>query len=255
MSDNDMRIIDDQALYDLNNELEYTADSLLKVEESVESYFGGVKEALEKQLELLRERLEEAEEELAAAEEDLSSCEASQTCDEDGNYTPSCASEERAAQAARRKVEECRRKYEAGREIVNNCQSEWDTYHKPYSFLSPAGGHDFIDHAANKHTDEATETLKQVIEINNRYLQKNFGGESANPVDRTNLSHVRPENVPLTKDQQEHRREGMVMQVNREFSAPKVAANRVMVCPTCGRPYAMCICTRKKDNVEFLKKE
>lgn len=254
MSDNEIYIIDDQSLYDLNNELEYAADSLLKVEESVESYFGGVKEALEKQLELLRERLEEAEKELEAAEADLSSCEASQTRDDDGNYTHSCASEERAVQAARREVEECRRKYEAGKEIVNNCQSEWDTYHKPYSFLSPAGGHDFIDHAANKHTDEATETLKKVIEINNRYLQMAFGGEPANPIENTNPSHVRPENIPLTKDQQDSRREGMVMQVNREFGAPKVAANRVMVCPSCGRPYAMCICARKKDNVEFLKK-
>jgi len=254
MSDREMHIRDDNALKDLNNAFEYAADSLLKIEESVESYFAGVKNALEQQLELLLKQLEQAQEELCAARESLSSCEASQTEDEDGNITPSCKWEASAVVEAEEKVAECQRKYEAGGKIVDNCQSEWETYHKQYTFLSPAGGHFFVDHASNKHTDESTETLKKIIEIEDRYQKSTFGNSSNSPIRDSELSHVRPENKPLTEDEQKYRREVITDQISREQSAPKVNANRVMACPCCGRPLAMCICSRKKENMEIITK-
>ena len=105
MSEPSAHIRDHQSLIELNNTLEYSADSILKILEQVDSYLKGVIEALKKQMKVLEEELRAAEESLAEAEKAHSSCLASQRWveeyeDEDGNthggyYTPSCNSEAR----------------------------------------------------------------------------------------------------------------------------------------------------------------
>ena len=46
-------IRDRNSLVELNNILEYTADSILKILESVDSYLSGVRDVLNSQLEIL----------------------------------------------------------------------------------------------------------------------------------------------------------------------------------------------------------
>ena len=111
-------IRDRNSLVELNNSLEYTADSILKILESVDSYLSGVRDVLNRQLEILGKELEDAEQELSDAESEWNDCLASQEWDEDSEtYRPSCSTEEGRVSKAREYRDICREKYDAGCKI------------------------------------------------------------------------------------------------------------------------------------------
>lgn len=243
MSDNKIHILNDNSLVDLNNTLEYTADSLLKIEEAVDKYMTGVIDTLNQQMEILRKRLAQAQEKLAAAEADLSSCEASQTWDEEDEcWHPSCDAEAAAVSAAEEEVRECQQNVDKGEEILSRCQTEYDTYHEPVSFLYPPGGHYLIDYAAHNFTDAATQTMRQLIEAVGRYRQFHFNGSSGQ--ETANADNNQP-----NAQEDEQKRKNALEEIKGNQSYVNPDANRVMVCPKCGRPLSMCSCSANRDMV------
>lgn len=254
MSSGDVFVRDPSSLADLNNTMEYVADSLLKIEESVDSYLEGVQEVLKKQQEMIKQKLEEAKEKLSEAEEALSSCEASQTKDEDGNYTPSCDSEQCAVEAARAEVQEWEEKYKKACDIVEEVKKEIDLYHQPSEATAPPGGQCYIKYLAGEHTDKATQGLRQCIENIEDYMSadanngKELGERIANP-------HQKEDDLPLSEEEKAARFEEMSgYNIKKQGESPdKIAdANRVMKCPSCGRPMALCICGNKRSDMVII---
>lgn len=255
MGDGDIFVRDPASLEELNNTMEYVADSMLKIEESVDSYLEGVKAVVEQQRDAIKEKLEEAEERLSEAEEDLSSCEASQTEDEDGNITPSCNYERQAVREAREEVEEWRKKFEAACNIVDEVNHEIEEYRAPGSFLYPPGGKYFTQYLAGEFTDKATESLRICLDHIQEYQEARAsdGKVSANEIiENPNKSE---DDIPLSDSEKEVRRENLVEKVVDEQAkkSENIAdANRVMKCPTCGRAKALCICGNIRKDMKMI---
>ena len=258
MEYDDVFVRDPSSLVDLNNTMEYVADSLLKIEESVDSYLDGVQTVLEEQRDAIKERLEEAEERLSEAESDLSSCEASQTLDEDGDYTPSCSSEQRAVESARREVEKWQRKYDEACRIVDAVKHEVDNYRFTGGILTPPGGKCFIQYLAGEHTDKATESLRKCLDIVNEYQNAPANnGESliGNIIVNPNKTD---DDCPLTDNEKEQRFAdllGNVIDRQAQNAQYLANANRVMKCPDCGRAKALCVCGNKRKDMIIINKD
>lgn len=258
MEHDDVFVRDPSSLVELNNTMEYVADSLLKIEESVDSYLEGVKTVLEEQRNAIKEKLDEAEEELSEAESDLSSCEASQTRDEDGNYTPSCSSEERAVERARREVEKWQRKYDEACRIVADVNHEVDNYRFTGGILNPPGGKCFIKYLAGEHTDKATESLRNCIDIVNEYQEapaNNGEGVTGDIMENPNKTD---DDRPLSDEEKEQRFgeiSGNVIGQQAHDSRDLADANRVMKCPGCGRPMALCVCGNLRKDMKIINKD
>lgn len=251
----DVFVRDPASLVDLNNTIEYSADSLLKIEESVDRYLDGVKEVLEKQRDIIKEKLDEAEVALSEAEADLSSCEASQTQDEDGNYTPSCDSERSAVENARKEVEIWKKNYDAACRIISEMDYEIDNYRRSGGPLYPSGGKYFIRYLAEDHTDKATESLRGCIEIITDY-QESRATDGEFPVEVTIENPNKTEDdKPLTEDEKKVRFgefANEIVKKQAENSGEIAGANRVMKCPDCGRPKALCVCgSIRKDMIIY----
>ncbi len=251
----DVFVRDPSSLAELNNTTEYVADSLLKIEESVNSYLEGVKTVLEEQKEAIKEKLDEAEEKLSDAEDDLSSCEASQKKDEDGNYTPSCNCERRAVESARREVEEWKRKYNEACRIVNETNNEIENYRDSGGLLSPPGGKYFIQYLSGEFTDKATESLRGCIDIINEYHEApaNEGGVlTEDIIENPNKTN---DDKPLTDYEKAARFEGLsgkVIDKQAQNSRNIADANRVMKCQNCGRLKALCICGNVRKDMKII---
>lgn len=254
-------IRDDNSLVELHNTLEYSADSMLKILESVNGYLQGVLQAMEKQMEMLKKQLEEANERLQCAEDALRSCESSQEYDEEsGEYYPSCSAEQGEVQSAREWQKECQEKYDAAQRILDECKYEVGEYKKDGGFIIPPGGEKTLEYLTKTHTDKALEKLRIIMEKENDYqgtpvtLGADVNGSSsvstrgAAPV----AVNVDKDNIPLTAEEKKERhqkalREVIERQKYNSYRNEIADANRCMVCPKCGRPYVCCICYNVRD--------
>lgn len=252
----DVFVRDPSSLAELNNTTEYVADSLLKIEESVDSYLEGVKTVLEEQRDAIKEKLDEAEEKLSEAEDDLSNCEASQTEDEDGNYTPSCNWERRAVEAARKEVEEWRRKYNEACRIADEVNREIENYRDQGGPLHPPGGKYFIHYLAGEHTDKATESLRGCIDIIQEYHEASANDGNVGTNEIIENPNKTDDDKPLTESEKEDRFAELSRRAidhQAQNSGSIADANRVMKCSSCGRPKALCICGNMRREMRIYK--
>ena len=250
-------IRDIHSLEELNNMICFTGESMANIEENVSNYLNGVKEVLDQQLEMIREKLEEAKEWLSEAQDALSSCEASQSYDEEtGEYCPSCSSEEREVERAQREVEEWQKKYDEGKKIVDECQGELDDYYYPGSPLSPPGGHHLIRIMSERQTPKATQQLQDYIADVYEYKQHDVGGEPDSTIDSNPF--IKEDDVPLTEDDKSIEFKNNIQNIKDEQEADSYRndikdANRVMRCPSCGRPPQLCICQNRHVDVNLYQ--
>ena len=261
MSEPSAHIRDHQSLIELNNTLEYSADSILKILEQVDAYLKGVIEALKKQMKVLEEELRAAEEALAEAEKAHSSCVASQRWvdeyeDEDGNthggyYTPSCNSEASAVERCREERDRCQEKYEKAKCICDDCEHEIDEYKKEPGFIIPPGGEKLMEALAKDHTDKATSKMRDILAVVEKYLRYNMS---------TKASCLSPEEK---KERFNNAIQKVIeRQQNENYGSRQIAdANRVIRCPRCGRPPIACICnnTREREytreNIQIIRND
>lgn len=253
-----VNIRDVHSLEEMNNMIAFSGEAMANIEENVSNYIDGVKEVLDQQLEIIREKLDEAKERLQEAEDDLSDCEASQTEDEDGNITPSCNMERWAVQRARTEVDKWQKKYDKGKEIVDECQQEIDDYNFPGSFLYPPGGHYLIENMSQNQTPKIGEQLQEYIGEAYEVLQQDVGGDPAAAQEITN-PNVKEEDVPLSQNERLAKFRANI-QGQKEEQAAEAArydikdANRAMRCPSCGRPLQLCICRNLHANAVIYEK-
>lgn len=242
-----VNIRDVHSLEEMNNMIAFTGEAMANIEENVSNYINGVKDVLDQQLDIIRQKLEEAEQELAEAESALSSCEASQSYDEEsGEYTPNCAWEERAVSRARREVEKWQKKYDEGKNIVDECQGEITDYNDPGGVISPPGGHYLILNMSQSQTPKIGEQLREYIDEAYDVLQQDVGGDSA-AVQEISNPNVKEEDIPLSKDERFAKFRANIQgqkeeQAHEAYVYNIKDANRAMRCPTCGRPLQLCIC-------------
>lgn len=265
-------IRDHQSLIDLNNTLEYGADSILKILESVNNYLQDVKEALSKQLKVLEEELRIAEEELSEAERAHSSCVASQRWveeyeDEDGNthggyYTPSCDSEASEVERCQKERDRCQERYDKGKRICDECDNEIAKYKEIGGFATPPGGEKTLEYLAKDHTNKATSKMREILDVVEEYLRCNMSTRSYNTSNigtAPNLNDSESDQ-PLSPTQKEERFTNAVQRViqkqqDENYGSDKIAdANRAIVCPDCGRPVVACICSNARDR-EYTREQ
>lgn len=255
-------IRDSQSLAELNNSLEYSADSLLKILESVDNYLSGVRDVLNRQLGLLEQELQAAEKALSEAESSLSSCLASQKWDDDSEtYIPSCDSEETRVSIARDKRDECQEKYDNGRRIVEEFESELSKYKEPGGF-GPPGGEKTLENLAKEHTDAAVDKMHRILEVVEKYINQpmHLGSKIPNkpsPDDRQNeLTYV-----PLTAEEKKQRFETAKQRIldrQKEDNRGEHKindANRIIICPTCKRPLALCTCGNNREYLRIIQQK
>lgn len=253
-------IRDHQSLIELNNVLDYSADSILKILESVNSYLEGVQEALSKQMAMLEEELQKAKEKLAKAEKALSDCKSSQKWDEEDEvYRPSCSSETSRVQSAREKRDLCQEKYDKAQHIVNECKSEIDKYKQSGGFIIPPGGEKTLEYIAQEHTDKATAKMKEILEVVEEYLKcsmsiKSCYASSAGSIPAKHSdSSGNNEDKPLSQGEKKEKFANAIQKViarqhSENYGDRQIAdANRVMICPGCKRPLVACICPHTRE--------
>lgn len=267
MSDSKAHIRDAQSLEELHNTLEYGADSLLKILESVNDYLQGILQAMEKQMEVLKKQLEEAEKRLEYAEDALRSCESSQEYDEEsGEYYPSCSVEQSAVQSARKRRDECQKKHDDAQKILDECKYEVAEYKKEGGFIIPPGGEKTLEYLAQTHTDKASEKLRVIIDKVSEYQKTPASLNGSGNIASSDSGKLAPvvvpvneDSIPLTAEEKKERQQKALREVidrqKDESHRNDIAdANRCMVCPKCGRPYVCCICRNLRDE-EYTRKE
>lgn len=275
MSDSKACILDHNSLGDLNNAFEYAADSVLKVQKAVADYLKGVIEVMERQLEIVAQKYEEAKNQLAAAKERLASAEAAlQSARENMNncmdgsddlpgYIASAAygaMNAAAVGAARTMVAAARadcaraqhncdkweKNYEIAKEVVSQCKtykSDWE-----YQDLFSGGGDYHLELLGNQHTDEATDKLRKIIEVVEKYLnipissQGNRKTEDIEVLDKYDKRKIISNSDTKVRNEQ-------IYELNRHDAA---GATRVAKCKKCGRPLSICICGNTRKNIELL---
>lgn len=250
MSDTSAYIRDPRSLAELSNTLTYSADSILKLLNSVKNYLSGVQEVLANQVEILANELESAEQALAEAEEDLRFCEASQEWDEEEHeYYPSCSSESSAVAGAREVRDECKRKYDEGCRIKSDCEREIKLYQRSGDILSSCGGEKLLEHLAVEHTDKATRKMQEILDAAEEMASSRVTiGRDLRRSDSVSDNRLRFEDKPLTKEDREERFKNAIQNVierqhDKNYGGRKIAdANKAMKCPKCERPILACIC-------------
>lgn len=255
-------IRDPQSLIELSNVLKWSADSILKILESVNSYLTGVQESWSKQTTMLEERLQKAKEQLEKAEKALSDCESSQKWDEEDQvYRPSCSGKSSRVQSAREERDLCQEKCDKARNIVDECKSEISRYQQSGGFLTPPGGEKVLEYLAKEHTDHATEKMRKILEIVEEYLRCGMSIKSGYSSSSGSLpskkTEGRPADKPLSPEKKADRfHEAIKKVIQRQYeenqgSGGIAPANRVMICPKCHRPLPACICphTREREYV------
>lgn len=249
-------IKDFHSLEELNNVLVHTGESMANIEENVSGYINGVKDILDRQLNAIREQLETAQQVLCEAEAELQSCEASQEWDEEDEcYHPSCSCEMSAVSSARREVEDWQRKYDRGKEIVEECQREIDDYNSPGGLLSPPGGHCLIENMCDSQTPKAVEELRIILEKLRNINSIDVGGNE--PISEIiSNPNVKESDKARTKEERFSAFKGAIERAKQEQSVSSEYnhvqdANRAMRCPDCGRPFQLCICRNVHRDVNL----
>jgi hypothetical protein len=149
-------IRDVHLLEQLKERIGHSGEVMSNIDANVSSYFNGVRDTLEGQLDSIRMRLEEAEARLNSAENALTVCYASQVCNEFGELSPSCSMEEIDVESARSEVEKWRMRYEQGQQILGECQQEITGY--------ASGGHALILNMCNQQTPRVCQLLRECID-------------------------------------------------------------------------------------------
>lgn len=262
MSEPTAFIRDHQSLIELNNTLEYSADSMLKLLESVNDYIHGVLDALKKQKEVLDEQLKIAEEELSNAERELSACESSQTWDEEyEEYTPSCDLEQNRVQSARYERDKCQEQVNRANEIIRDCECEIEKYKKTPGFVTLPGAEKVLEYLAKSHTDGATSKLRKILEVVDKYLQFNVSINTINTAvskienaDSNIVASKKGESIKeLSPEEKKDRFNNAIKGIidkqekNNTGNNKIEDANKVMRCKKCGRPLVACICQNDRE--------
>lgn len=257
MSEPSAYIRDHQSLIDLNNTLEYTADSVLKILEQVDSYLRGVKSTLESQMKVLEDELRTAEEELSEAERALSDCEASQKWDEEEEeYRPSCNWQAGRVRVARENRDKCQERVNEAQAVVRDCEYEIEQYKYPGGIfhMPPPGGEKTLEELAKDHTDRATAKMREILEVVEEYLRFNMSLRPDSPcLPDSGDAPLETSRQQLTPEQKKVRFQNAVQKIidrqdGENFGTRQLAdANRVMRCSQCGRPPVACICSNKRE--------
>lgn len=267
MSDSKAYIRDYQSLVDLNNTLEFGADSILNVLEQVNNYLQGVLQMLKRQLQMLENELHYAEDKLYSAEQNLRSCEMSQQWDEQSKeYRPSCKFEAGQVTIARSLCNRCEERVKHAREIVRKCEIEIEEYKKPGGFVTPAGGEKLMQELAQDHTDRATEKMREILDVVDEYLGSNMSIKKCGVAVSQVVSSEKYEHESvLTPEQKKNRFTNAIHDVidrmQRENNAveQKAVPNVSIICPNCKRARVACVCPRQRekeyvrDNMQFIK--
>ncbi len=264
MNDTSAYIRDHRSLIELNNTLGYSADSILKLLNSVKSYLEGVQDVFVKQVEYLANKLEVAERALAEAEEDLRSCEAAQEWNEEEHeYYPSCSRESQSVARAREVRDECQCKYDEGCRIKGECDAEIELYQEPGGLITPPGGEKTLEYLAIEHTESATKKMQEILDtvegyIRTRVTTREFYSDS----DSAALADRQPSDDRSLDDEEKKERfknairNVIERQQDQNYGDRKIAdANRAMKCPKCARPMAACVCgmdDRLKGNIQII---
>ena len=256
MSEPSAHIRDHQSLIELNNTLEYSADSILKILEQVDAYLKGVIAALKNQIKLLEDELRVAEENLLQAERDLSACEASQEWDEENSeYRPSCSSEAAQVRLARDIRDKCEERVNLARNIFSECESEINEYKKVPSLTSISGAEKLLESLAKEHTDKATQKMRDILDVVERYLcyKMSIRSNGSSSFLSTSPDDIKEGTGTLTPDEKKERFNNAVQRVierqqSDNYGSHQIAdANRVIRCPQGGRPPVACICNNARD--------
>ena len=264
MSEPSAYIRDHQSLIELNNTLEYTADSILKILEQVNSYLQGVKSALEAQMKALQDELRAAEEKLSEAEEALSDCEASQEWDEDaGEYRPSCSWQAGRVRLARDIRDKCQERVNEAQTILRDCEYEIEQYKYPGGIfrMPPPGGEKTMEELAKDHTDRATSKMREILEVVEEYLKFSMSNRTYNSGSTdTGADCTDEHSLQLSSEQKKERFQNAVERIiekqkDENYGSRQLAdANRVMRCPRCGRPPVACICSNTRE-LEYTREQ
>ena len=273
MSEPSAHIRDHQSLIELNNTLEYSADSILKILEQVDAYLKGVIEALKQQMKVLEEELRAAEKALEEAEKAHNSCLASQRWveeyeDEDGNthggyYTPSCNSEASEVERCREERDRCQEKYEKAKRICDDCEYEIEQYKYPGGifYIPPPGGEKTMEDLAKEHTDKATSKMRDILAVVEKYLRYNMSTKaSCFSTTPTDIDVANGSSKTLSPEEKKERFNNAIQKVierqqNENYGSRQIAdANRVIRCPRCGRPPIACICNNTRER-EYTRED
>lgn len=287
MSDSRACVLDHNSLVELNNAIEYAADSVLKVRDAVDGYLCGVIEVMEHQLEYVAERFEEAKQQLAAAKERLAAAErALQSAQEsmrssmdgadDASSTIAGMAHGAASAAvvagasamvaaakadcarAQHNYDKWEKNYETAKKIVSQCKgykSDWEhddivvieRFDSRYGGGSHGGGR-HLGLLGNQYTDEATKKLRKILEVIDKYLNTFIS-----PNVRRNSEDVKVldkyDKKKIIENSEFKVRQEQIDELNRHNA---VAANRVAKCDRCGRPLSICVCGNTRKNSKLI---
>ena len=192
MSDTQVKILDYTTLIQLNETLDYTADSLMRIRDGVNQYFDFILDQMQRQVDEIERLMEEAKQRLEEAEADLSSCESSQEWDEEDHcYRPSCDYEKAEVNSARREYDEWQSKYEKAKSILSDVKSEIDKYHQRPGIITPGGGDFTIEYTSGEHTDSSIKKMDEIIEVVEEYINGEDGLVLKSR--KTNTKHLTPD--------------------------------------------------------------
>ena len=264
MSEPSAHIRDHQSLIELNNTLEYSADSILKILEQVDGYLKGVIEVLKNQTKELEEELRAAEEKLSEAEQALSDCEASQEWDdEEEEYRPSCNYEAGRVRLTREIRDKCQERVNQAQKIQKDCEYEIEQYKYTGGVMGvpPPGGEKTMEDLAKEHTDKATSKMRDILAVVEKYLRYNMSTKaSCFSTTPTDIDVTNGSSKTLSPEEKKERFNSAIKKVierqqSENYGSRQIAdANRVIRCPRCGRPPIACICNNTRER-EYTRED
>lgn len=250
MGNSQAYIRDIGSLHQMSDTINYCADSMLKLLAAVDAYFNNVLNSLKEALEVIKKRLDEAKERLEAAEAALSRCEASKHYDEEeGEWVPSCDYEAARVSQCREEVAQWQKKYDQGKQIVSETESAVSDYHHKSGFVTAPGGEDLIHYLATQTCQKGIERMGKISAKLEEFA--NFQilepGSEVNPQFRN--EHRSDDDIPLDEYDKENRLKDAFHDVRDEQASDSryyhvADANGIMICQTCGRPIALCVCKK-----------
>ena len=254
MSDTQVKILDYTTLIQLNETLDYTADSLMRVRDGVNQYFDFILDQMQRQVDEIEGLVEEAKQRLEEAEADLSSCESSQEWDEDDHcYRPSCDYEKAEVNSARREYDEWQSKYEKAKGILSDVKSEIDKYHQCPGIITPGGGDFTIEYTSGEHTNSSTKKMDEIIEVVEEYI----GAKSNLSGDSKTVAQVHSEALEALEGEKKdnNNEKAAKFRASSEDVRERMArtqpshatANEIVICSGCHRPLPLCICQRVRE--------
>ena len=149
----------------------------------------------------------------------------------------------------REEVNKWQKKLDEAKNILSETQSAIDKYHHKSCGLTQPGGESLMHQLATDHCHEADEKLVAISEKLSEFVNFRILEPGTELSSEFRNEHRTDEDIPLDKEQREaeYRKafEDVKKEQNADSSYYKVAnPNGIMVCPECGRPFALCVCKR-----------